>query len=97
MSYSSTLKMEAICSFEERNLHEAGSKRSLFTACFMLVFGLSYSSTLRMEAICSFEARTQDETGRKRSSVSCLLRTGFSLGLLIDHEDGGGMFLRNVS
>jgi hypothetical protein len=26
----------------------------------------------------------------------CLLRAGFFIGLLFDHEDGGDMFLQNV-
>jgi hypothetical protein len=46
------------------------------------------------------KGQTRQETNMKCAAsraVACLLYAGFLFGLLFDSEDGGDMFLRNVS
>jgi hypothetical protein len=39
----------------------------------------------------------QEEADRKKSSACCLLLAGYMLGLVFNPEDGGTVFLQNIS
>jgi hypothetical protein len=124
-AYSSTVKMEATCSFETCLCFHAGFLFRLFlhledggdmflwnlSPDFTLVSCSAYSSTLKMEVTCSFETchllsrwflahfilwplRWRLHVPPK--FVTCF-DTGFLLGLFFHPEDGGYMFLRNLS
>jgi hypothetical protein len=86
LAYSSILKMEAICS-SETSVDFQRTTRSYIP----LVSSLAYSSILKMEAICSSETSVDFQRTTRRYIA------GFLLGLFFYPEDGGDVFLRNVS
>jgi hypothetical protein len=57
-----------------------------------LRFGVTYCLHLQVRRVS--QANSQEEAGREQKSV--LLAT-FLVGFFLDPEDGGSMFLRNVS
>jgi hypothetical protein len=48
---------------------------------------------LHLQGRSTSQASNQQETGRKQSSACCLPHAGFLLGLFLETEDGGDMFL----
>jgi hypothetical protein len=70
------------------------------TPCILLKANQSFGGKcdLRLQGRKLSPTRNQREAGSKQNRLAacCLLHAGFLLGLFIDHEDGGYMFLRNV-
>jgi hypothetical protein len=58
-------------------------------------FGGACGLHLRVRSIS--QPGNQHETGSKKRPDRCLLHAGFLVGLLINPEDEGDMFFRNVS